>query len=232
MSPCFEYYIDIDRAEDQFVIRDTMTSTIIDVIPKDLMNPKLENPKEVMNRFEWIDKNTIRMINKEGVEKIVDIQNDCSEVEYNVIPLFNNEEIKNPLRHYFTNRTPLNINEVLQRLQRKYQNYKSAYYLEHKREPFSLYSELFTVDYQRNGCKGMHSADMSFTFLHWKMMEQLDLSTLSIDLIDDEQIQLLCYNILPGGDTILHKLHNHNEIISKIFETAQPNEEQLYNMKF
>lgn len=83
------------------------------------------------------------------------------------------------------------------------------------------------MDYQLNSCKGMHSNDMSFTFLHWKMMEQLDQKTIDIDLIDDEQIMLMCYNILPGGDTILHKLHQHNEIIKKLFETAQPNEENL-----
>jgi hypothetical protein len=56
-------------------------------------------------------------------------------------------------------------------MKRKYQNYKSAYFLDHKTEAFNLYTELFTVDYKIDGCRGMHVADMSFTFLHWKIME-------------------------------------------------------------
>jgi len=37
----------------------------------------------------------------------------------------------------------------------------------------------------------------------------------------------LCYNILPGGDTILHKLSHHGDIIKKIFMIAHPNEENV-----
>lgn len=35
----------------------------------------------------------------------------------------------------------------------------------------------------------------------------------------------MCYNILPGGNTILHKLHNNGDNILKIFKIAHPNEE-------
>lgn len=52
----------------------------------------------------------------------------------------------------------------------------------------------------------MHVADLSFTYLHWKIMEQLETKNLTIDLIDNQQIELLFYNIIPGGDTIMHKL--------------------------
>lgn len=135
------------------------------------MNPQEESPKETMNRFKWVDEESIRIINKEGIEKIIDMQARFTETEYNVIPLFDIEETKDPVRSYFYNRKPLHVGQVKERLMRKYQQYKSAYYLEHKREPFSLYDELFTVDYQIDNCKGMHVADMSFTFLHWKIME-------------------------------------------------------------
>ena len=63
-------------------------------------------------------------------------------------------------------------------------------------------------------------------------MEQLEKKALSIDLIDDTQIELMCYNILPGGDTILHLLYNHGDAITKIFETAHPDEEELTKMRF
>lgn len=78
----------------------------------------------------------------------------------------------------------------------------------------------------------MHVADASFTFLHWKIMEQLESKKLSIHDIDDLQIELLCYNIIPGGDTILHKLANHEETIRRIFQIAHPNEEKLNEIHF
>lgn len=43
-----------------------------------------------------------------------------NEIEYNVIPLFDNSEMIEPDNHYFTNRPGLQISEVLQRLKRKY----------------------------------------------------------------------------------------------------------------
>jgi hypothetical protein len=112
------------------------------------MNLDEEPSNEIMNRFLWVADDTIRLINHEGIEKILAIKDGkLEEVEYNVIPLFDAYDIKNPLRHFFSNRSSLSVSDVKERLIRKYQAYKSAYYLEHKREPFSLYSELFTVDY-------------------------------------------------------------------------------------
>ncbi len=99
------------------------------------------------------------------------------------------------------------------------------------REPVSLYDKLFTVDYTIDGCKGMHVADIGFTFLHWKIMEQLENRSLAIELIDDQQIELLFYNILPGGNTILHKLStNSGDVIKKIMTIAHPDEENISNM--
>ena len=63
-------------------------------------------------------------------------------------------------------------------------------------------------------------------------MEQLESKLLSIDLIDNSQIELLCYNILPGGDTVLHKLSTNGDMIKKIFQIAHPNEEDVSDMKF
>jgi hypothetical protein len=40
------------------------------------MDASKENVKEIMNRFTWIDSNTFRIINKEGFEKIIDIEKD------------------------------------------------------------------------------------------------------------------------------------------------------------
>ena len=75
LSPCFSVYIDLDKAENQFVIKDTFTTEEKCRISKDLMDSKTMNVKEIMNRFCWIDKNTIRIISKDGVEKLIDLSN-------------------------------------------------------------------------------------------------------------------------------------------------------------
>ena len=50
--------------------------------------------------------------------------------------------------------------------------------------------------------------------------------------MDDAGVEMLVYNILPGGDTILHKLSDHGEIIRSIFALAHPNEEDVTEVRF
>lgn len=57
-----------------------------------------------MKRFKWIDDTTIRIINKEGIETIIDLSNKCQELAYNVIPLFDKENLKGKNDDYFKNR--------------------------------------------------------------------------------------------------------------------------------
>ena len=45
-------------------------------------------------------------------------------------------------------------------------------------------------------------------------------------------MELLCYNILPGGNTILHMLSQNSDMIQKIFKTGHPNEEKLTEQAF
>lgn len=75
MSPCFEYYIDIQKDENIFVIKDTLIQNVVYKIEKYLMDPSKENAKDIMNRFKWIDSKTIRIINSEGIEKMIDLAN-------------------------------------------------------------------------------------------------------------------------------------------------------------
>ena len=59
-------------------------------------------------------------MNREGFEKKISIENNFEEVEYNVIPLFDNKEIQDPLTNYYSNRKGLGKSQVLDRLKRKY----------------------------------------------------------------------------------------------------------------
>ena len=89
-----------------------------------------------MKRFKWIDDTTIKIINREGIEKIIDINNKCEEKAYNVIPLYEKENLKDKNDDYYHNRKSLALSQVKERLIRKYQAYKSAYYLDDKKKAF------------------------------------------------------------------------------------------------
>ena len=39
----------------------------------------------------WVDNDTIKIVNKEGIEKLIDIRNNFREIEFNLIPLFDSE---------------------------------------------------------------------------------------------------------------------------------------------
>jgi hypothetical protein len=46
------------------------------------MNPKEEEEYNIAKRFKWIDSSRIKIINKEGMEKVVDIQNGFTEIAF------------------------------------------------------------------------------------------------------------------------------------------------------
>ncbi len=87
-SPSFKCFIDINRRLNQFIIRDTFNMNELWRIPKHLMNLNDELPNVVMNRFKWVNEDTFRIINKEGIEKIINLKSGYKEKEYNMIPLF------------------------------------------------------------------------------------------------------------------------------------------------
>jgi hypothetical protein len=109
MSPTFLYFIDICRTTNKFVIRDMVTKIELYEIPLDLMDPSREKVSILMNRFDWIEDDVIRIINKEGIEKIIDLKQKFKEVEYNVIPLFPQQELIDPQAHFYKNRKSLNV---------------------------------------------------------------------------------------------------------------------------
>jgi hypothetical protein len=52
------------------------------------MNPQKEKPHKIMYRFTWVDSNTIKIVNKEGIEKKIDLKDNFKEIEFNIVPLF------------------------------------------------------------------------------------------------------------------------------------------------
>ena len=70
------------------MIKDSMTQQVKYDIPEWIMTSKYEPYINVAHRFKWIDNNTIRVINTEGIEQLVDISNKFKEIEFNVIPIY------------------------------------------------------------------------------------------------------------------------------------------------
>jgi hypothetical protein len=81
------------------------------------------------------------------------------------------------LDHLIIDKCRLPVTDTRNRLKLKYQAFKSAYYMQNKLEGSGLekqiYPKIYTVDYTLDGYSGRYVADLSFTFLHWNLMEKL-----------------------------------------------------------
>lgn len=125
-------------------------------------------------------------------------------------------------------REDLGTGDNLKRLKRLYQVYKSSYFLYDKRTNSELYQDLITADpYKWDHC------ELSFSFLHWSLIEQLQNGTIKISDLEESVVEAILYNILPGGETVLHKLCEREEELIKIFQIAHPKEDQIkYHVPF
>jgi hypothetical protein len=50
--------------------------------------------------------------------------------------------------------------------------------------------------------------------------------------MDKKQIELLIYNILPGGNTVMHKLFHKGETLEKLLEMCHPTKDEQMYIKF
>lgn len=55
------------------------------------MNPKKEDVINIARKFMWLDSHRIKLINNEGIEKIVDINNKFEESGFGMVPMINRE---------------------------------------------------------------------------------------------------------------------------------------------
>lgn len=65
---------------------------------------------------------------------------------------------------------------------------------------------------------------MSFTYLNWKFAENLASSenkSHSIREFPPYPVKLLCLNIFPNGNTILHYIYNDPSEIENVYKTLQ-----------
>jgi hypothetical protein len=94
-SPDFSQYIDVDRKQKLFIIKDSMTQNRVTDIPDHIINFKSEDLLSVAARFAWDGADSLKVISKDGIERKIaikkDRENGCfnfEEEKLNVIPLF------------------------------------------------------------------------------------------------------------------------------------------------
>lgn len=95
--------------------------------------------KETFNmvamRFAWVSNDIVKIVNSEGIERLIQINDNFKEIEFNKIPLYRKEWTTKEFRHYYHDPPEPEIDQenneeptfnTLERLKRKYQAYKSA----------------------------------------------------------------------------------------------------------
>lgn len=166
------------------------------------MNTKNEKlPKHIMCRFKWLSNNQFIAADHQGVEKIIDYTNgQFTETATNVIPMYEKEDPLN-CRHYVDIAKP--GNEIYDQywLERKYRQYKSSYQLHNVKDPIRLYQDLLSFDPTYPDY-----VNHSFTYFYWKLIEQLENDEIDVEDILDEYLKGLLFTILPGGNTLMHRL--------------------------
>ena len=102
-SPNLRFYLDFNKKDKMFVIKDTFTQLDKCKIPNGLMHPG--NGKDIMligKKFKWISNSLIKVINNDGIEKTVDITKDCDQIYYCSVPMLDiNSLRKEDSSHFF-----------------------------------------------------------------------------------------------------------------------------------
>lgn len=83
-------FLDVDRKHKKFMIRDSLSQNILYDIPKWLMDMTAdgESFSSIALKFMWVDNDRVRIVNSEGIERLVDLKNNFKEIEFNKIPMF------------------------------------------------------------------------------------------------------------------------------------------------
>lgn len=85
-----------------------------------------------------------------------------------------------------------------------------------------MYDKLFDVDYSINGCKDKYVADLSFTYLHWRLATMIK-NDMNFNLreFDNSQVEMLVYNIFPHCNSVLHYAFKNIELVKQIYECSE-----------
>eukprot|EP00347_Sterkiella_histriomuscorum_P016371 403353446 len=249
-SPNLNYYLDFDVSEKIYKIVKADDNTLFRKIPVGILNPLRDEPNQIARKFIWTSETEFKVINNFGFEIKVDISTDFKQVGFCKLPMHNlkrhlNDKSKN--FHYYVDyqvemdsQNPHDTEVIFERLLKKYQTYYSAMYTENKTQPSELAGYLETVDFSLKMCQEKPVIDFSFTYLHWKMCDQLAQDDSSIEFmkrLGHQVIRLLCLNIFPGGYNILHYIYNKSNLLKELYQVIElsntsPPIEYMFNIPF
>jgi hypothetical protein len=78
----------------------------------------------------------------------------------------------------------------------------------------NLYENLFSVDFFSSRKEEVpFFSDLSFSFVSWRTIEQLEKGEISVDKLDTDSIKIVNFTILPKFEHVLHKLGGKPESI-------------------
>lgn len=121
----------------------------------------VQNVNDVVSRFKWLCNDKFLIVNPDGFEKIINIHNNFKEEAFNYKPFYNDN---------------LGGDYPIDRLKKKYQTYKSQYFLfRHHTNLTKMYKHLMTVDEN-----DFTNYEHSFTFQDWSLMDQLQRKQLKV----------------------------------------------------
>jgi len=92
------------------------------------------------------------------------------------------------------------------------------FYLHGLRDKTTIYNTLFSVcalneDKEPNEKPFI---DMSFTYLNWNVIEQLAKKKINIEDISQSQLEQIIFNILPGCETVLHRVWKESDVLERM----------------
>lgn len=91
MSPSFKNFIRVDLSKKCFQLQDVIDDKVSYDIPEYLMSYE-EDPKEMMLKFRWVNDGAIKVLNKEGVELMIDVANsEFTQLAYNKLCNYDHE---------------------------------------------------------------------------------------------------------------------------------------------
>mmetsp|Transcript_24585 Transcript_24585/g.38154 ORF Transcript_24585/g.38154 Transcript_24585/m.38154 type:complete len:357 (-) Transcript_24585:2032-3102(-) len=233
VSPDFTSFIDVDKAKKTFMIRDVRSEAVLNEIPKHIMHYN-DDPKEMMLKFKWVNNDMFKVINSEGIEKLVTAGGNFKQDNFNKVHNYDFDTEKE--RHFYLDRRPLKPEQTIYRLIRKSQAYKSAYFMkssEYLHEEKSMYEFMFNVDFQASRLySNSFFCDLSFSYITWRLIEQLEKNEISIDELDDESVRQITFTILPFGETALHRLFFKVDVVDTIFKRALADKENVKDLVY
>eukprot|EP00347_Sterkiella_histriomuscorum_P022795 403337130 len=231
LTPSFNYFLRFYKKMKQFKICDVLTGQPICEISDQILSAQdaKEAAQKVITLFKFINDKTFKVFHEvNGIEIVYEISEGqgvrlIKDTKYNFCPLY--EDLMKQLVEsigFYNSRLDFFQIEQLKRLQIFYVYYKSDYYL-------NVYPDVESkcqLIYQQD----INNTHQSFTFLHYQLAEKLSRKEVNVKDITDEDLQLLLYNIFPGGKNFLHMLKDNLSMIQEIFERCHTAEEIKYHI--